>query len=306
LETGFLTTIEKNPKMHRETLAQIDKVTAKTIFEDNVFYMITWKDRDDKQNTWKPSEYFDQNEYLSSLVTNFEEEMKQSEEELFKRLERDEMNKKNKNKDKKKKGDHTGFDWVRNYSKNRNGNGMNAGDAESLDEETIARALGIQDFVKFGNLKQGSKEGDSEFVDTMNFNKNAIEEENDSFIYSNKPPAIQNKNGFYDSRVPVKNMEDANNEIRWRQNEEELDVMSRAGRSNCSATEDLPNQEKESLRKKKLALFYEFELREKVFDFKNFGHKVLSDLKIFSEASRAKQVMSVRHAAMLKKLSVNE
>lgn len=74
--------------MQAEGAAAIEKVTAKTIFEENVFYMVTWRRPHEAQSTWKPSEFFEAAPELRALVERFEAEMKRTEEDLFRKLER--------------------------------------------------------------------------------------------------------------------------------------------------------------------------------------------------------------------------
>ena len=67
--------------------SKIEKVTAKTIFDENIYYMIKWRGKPETENTWKPSEFFETSDELSFHIKKFEQETKLSEEKLFQKLE---------------------------------------------------------------------------------------------------------------------------------------------------------------------------------------------------------------------------
>ena len=73
--------------MNRELSSLIQKISAKTIFNGNVYYMIKWKHLPDSKNIWKPSEYFEQSLYFMFLVEQFEIELSKTEQQFFLKLE---------------------------------------------------------------------------------------------------------------------------------------------------------------------------------------------------------------------------
>lgn len=297
--------------MQMDQLHLIERVTAKTIFEDNVFYMITWKDRDEQQNTWKPSEYFEQNDFLSSLVHQFEEDMKQTEESLFKRLEKDEIRKKE-NLSLEEQIDRRwgGASYLKadRLQSNPRDNLIEPeadllplrGQASTGSQVNVA----VPDFKKFGHLKfnrftnapvsQAEQMQSARLTQIGNAHGKNLWSTNAT---SSKPahqmenPSARNNKNFCEERRP-------------KVNTQKQGTTNQAAQSTCSAQNEDIQGEGRSLQKKRLAMFYELELREKVYDFKNYGQKVLSDLKVFSDPARAKRLMSVRHGAMFKK-SVN-
>ena len=294
-------------------IPKIDKITAKTIFEKNVFYMITWKDTQEKENAWKPSEYFEQTPFLSSLVDDFEENMKKTEETLFKKLEKEAKRRRSKKPemDGLKVEDEGGeLVWFgsgdekptlekrkktlvkevkhmkRNYKEQ-----LNLEEQMKRFKMSNCQALGNKDLRKRAS---GDMENHGIKEENMGCERQGgqIQEEVQVVSTNNAKEGAQ-KHGIDMVSKDIKNLPNI------------LNVGKKASDNSCLGKGDTTNDMHSDLRKKKLAVFYELELREKVFDYKNYGNKVLTDLKKFSEPSRSKKLMSIRHGTLFKKIPMN-
>ena len=211
--------------MNLELSTLIQKVTAKTIFDDNIYYMIQWRHMPESQNTWKPSEYFEQTEFLSEFVQKFEEETQLSEERLFASLEK--------------------------------GSAIIGAEGDSFE------GMEIQEEEQAGSPKHWASVSNSDSIKQEDLSLNAQElplpENNDHSVFES-----------YTEQQLLEKYTDSDADLR-------------------------------AINKKKLSVFYELELKEKVFDFRNYGHKVLDDLKRFSDPKRSRRLLMLRHKTLLEK-----
>lgn len=293
--------------MKPEMAPLIDKVTAKTIFEENVFYMITWKHKDDTQNTWKPSEFFEEDPFLSALVDRFEEEMKKTEEDLFKKLEKDETHRR-----KKRQRE---MDQIKIEDEGKElvwfGNGDDR-DRDHPDSKTRARLV---------NRVQSDKRVHFTPQDQRNlfhkFNPSALDDiqkqpgpdRQTITPQANSHPTAPIRQAPVETGTPGPRIVEEQIRAEPGTGEDKL-VPDRAAdemrQEAFRIQEEGTNPAEEEMRRKKLAVFYDLELREKVFDFKNYGHKVLADLRLIADPLREKKLMSVRHAALFQKVPIGD
>lgn len=282
--------------MKPEIAALIDKVTAKTIFEENVFYMITWKHKDDTQNTWKPSEFFEENPFLSSLVAKFEEEMKKTEEDLFKKLEKEEMRRRQ-----RKERD---TDKVKIEDEGKNLVWFGSGDERSLPTSKAPQPM-VDQVKPDKKMQFTSKDQQNLFhkfnPGVLNHFQSGVASRPTRPKTVSAPATHSNAPG---PRIMIEEPEHQPKraDIKKIENQSPNAVPKNA----FLVQERRVNPAEQEMRRKKLAVFYDLELREKVFDFKNYGHKVLADLRLIADPMREKKLVSVRHAALFQKLPIED
>jgi hypothetical protein len=293
-------------------MSKIDKVTAKTIFEDNVFYMITWKDKTDGENTWKPSEYFEQNSFLSSLVDNFEEEMKKTEENLFKKLEKEEKRRRLKKERE--------MDQIKVEDEGRELVWFGSGDErQNLDIQRKAHIQEVKDMA-INQKMQFTHEHQMKLFQKYNpqllENNKQLKNQKQTQITRNIYIQEEKQGGFANkiqeetpsNGIPNKFNNAQQNEIDIIAEQMKIlkNIPNQSERNGYSVREKKRSQDRQNFRKQKLAVFYELELREKVFDYKSYGAKVLADLHKFSDPGRSKKLMSIRHSALFQKIPIKD